>query len=342
MRSSRRAALAVLLLSLGPGLAACRRHAAPAPTSDAAAVAATINGEAISMAEVDRRVLEQYARGQMYDLRRRVLDQVLADRLLEHEAKARGMTRDQLLKLEVDSKVPPPSEEEVQYRFVSSGLEAKGGTLLEFRPRIEKAIHEGALNARRGAFMEELSKKAQVKVLLTEPRVALSFPADAPALGPEKAPVTLVEFLDYQCTYCQRAEGVVEQVLAQYQGKVRFVHRDFPLDGIHPQAMKAARAARCAGEQGKFWEFHKSLLAQPGHEDADLKGRAATLKLDADRFSTCLASDKHDADIASALEQGRQAGVNATPTFFINGRRLEGARDLGEFKKVIDEELAKS
>jgi protein-disulfide isomerase len=151
--------------------------------------------------------------------------------------------------------------------------------------------------------------------------------------------VTIVEFTDYQCPYCHRAQGVMDQVLARYAGKVRLVHLEFPLDG-HPGAVPAARAARCAGEQGKFWEYHRSLMTAPGAlDDADLKGRAASLQLSASAFASCLASDRHDDAIQASLAQGEGLGVTGTPAYFVNGRMLSGARPLEAFTEVIDGEL---
>jgi protein-disulfide isomerase len=152
--------------------------------------------------------------------------------------------------------------------------------------------------------------------------------------------VTIVEFTDYQCPYCHRAQTVIDDVLSRYPGKVRLVHLDFPLDG-HPGATPAARAARCAGEQGKFWEYHRSLMTAPGAlDDADLKSRAASLHLSASSFGRCLSSDRHDAAIQASLEEGESLGVTGTPAYFVNGRMLSGARPLEDFTQLIDAELA--
>jgi protein-disulfide isomerase len=152
--------------------------------------------------------------------------------------------------------------------------------------------------------------------------------------------VTIVEFTDYQCPYCHRAQGVIDQVLSRYAGKVRFVHLDFPLDG-HPGAVPAARAARCAGEQGQFWEYHRSLMTAPGTlDETDLKGRASALKLNAGAFGSCLSSSRHDDAIHAALRQGEELGVTGTPAYFVNGRMLSGARPVEAFTELIDAELA--
>ena len=129
-------------------------------------------------------------------------------------------------------------------------------------------------------------------------------------------------------------------MLARYPGKVRFVHRDFLLD-IHPEAVPAARAARCAGEQGKFWEFHRGLLMQTGDwSDGRPQARAKTLELQERSFGSCLASDRHDEAIRrSCTEAAPSSGVTGTPTYFVNGRRLTGARRSSTFEEIIDAEL---
>jgi protein-disulfide isomerase len=148
-----------------------------------------------------------------------------------------------------------------------------------------------------------------------------------------------VEFTDYQCPYCHRAQSTIEKVLSRYAGKVQFVHRDFPLDG-HSQAFPAARAARCAGEQGRFWDYHRNLMTVPGDlTETDLAARAASLKLNPGAFSTCLASDRYDASIRESVEAGAKAGVTGTPAYFVNGRMLTGTRPFEHFQEVIDAEL---
>jgi len=302
-------------------------------------VVAEIDGEPISLAELDHKLVERMPQERVFEMRRQVLDELVAERLLAREARARGVTPEQLAKTEIEDKAKPVGAAETQEMFDRSGLAARGATLEQYKSRIEQSLRERRNAERRTAFAEELRGRAKVKINLEEPRSQLTFPADAPMLGPPGAPVTLVEFLDYQCPYCHRVQGVVDHVLQQYPGKVRFVHRDFPLDSIHSQAMNAARAARCAGDQGKFWQYHRKLLAEPGHENADLRNRAVALGLDESRFATCLASTRHDAAIEQATAQGRELGVSGTPTFFINGRRLVGIRSPEDFSKVIEEEL---
>jgi protein-disulfide isomerase len=336
-----RAALALAMAAAIFAAAACKSKNAggPSPSPAADQVVAEIDGQPITLAELDHKLVERMPQDRVFEMRRQVLDEMVAERLLDKEARARGVTAEQLAKTEIEGKATPVGEGDVQELFMRSGLATRGATLEEYRSRIEQSIKTQRVAERRAAFSQELRAKAKVNVILQEPRAQITIPADAPMLGPATAPITLVEFLDYECPYCHRVQGVVEQVLKQFPGKVRFVHRDFPLDDIHPQAMKAARAARCAGEQGKFWQYHKRLLVEPGHDDENLRNKAAAEGLNEGKFQTCLASNRYDAAIRQAADQGRELGVSGTPTFFVNGRRLVGIRSAEDFAKLIEEEL---
>jgi protein-disulfide isomerase len=160
------------------------------------------------------------------------------------------------------------------------------------------------------------------------------------AKGPRDAPVTLVEFSDFHCPFCRNVVATVKEVLKQYEGRVKWVYRDFPIANLHPQAPRAAEAARCAGEQGKFWEYHDLLFdSQTQTTTADFKGFAEQLKLDPKSFGQCLDSAKHQAAVEADIQDGARLGVTGTPTFFINGRMLVGAQPMENFKKIIEAEL---
>ena len=299
-------------------------------------------GIRVTREEVDRRAASRLARirQEEYDARREALDEILAERVLDREAAARGTTRDELLKAEVEAKVPAPGAAEIEAVYEQNRARLGGRTREDVTPEISRALRQQALAARTSTFGKELRKKAGVRILLDPPRTEIAIPADAPSLGPADAPVTIVEFSDYQCPYCRRAQPALDQLLSQYGDKVRFVHRDFPLDG-HPRAVPSARAARCAGEQGRFWEYHRDLLSAPGDlGDQDLSARAARVGLDAGRFSSCLSSDRHEDVVRQGLQDGARSNVSATPTLFINGRMVMGARPFDQLQEVVDAELA--
>jgi protein-disulfide isomerase len=155
--------------------------------------------------------------------------------------------------------------------------------------------------------------------------------------------VTIVKFEDFECPFCKNVQPTLAAVLKKYDGKVRVVHKDLPLEQIHPQAQLAAEAARCAGEQGKFWEYHDALYGNaPKFGAQELKTYAKNIGLNATPFDQCLASGKYKAAVQKDLSEGAQLGLTGTPTFFINGREISGALPVESFSAIIDEELAQS
>jgi len=167
---------------------------------------------------------------------------------------------------------------------------------------------------------------------------------DDPGQGPEDAAVTIVEFSDFQCPYCARfQQETLPQILSNYGDSVRFVYRDFPLTSIHANALKAAEASECADDQGKYWEYHDLLFQnQAALDEESLKGYAASLELDTATFDDCLASGKYTQEVAKDLQAGTDAGVQGTPSFFINGAPLRGAQPYAAFQAAIEAALAKA
>jgi len=157
--------------------------------------------------------------------------------------------------------------------------------------------------------------------------------------GPAAAPVTIVEWSDYECPFCKRAQEILHRLQGEFPDTVRFVFKDFPLRS-HPNAMPAALAARCAGAQGRYWEYHDLLfVGQPDLSRDDLIGYARRLGLDASAFTECLDSARFRDAVLADQREGREAGVRATPTFFINRRKVEGALPLDEFRDAIKQAL---
>src|SRR5262245_37960798 len=328
-----------------PSPAADASRPAAAPKAPApGGVVAEVEGAEITAAELDDRVGSRLVRirQEEYEIRRQALDEIVYDRLLEKEAKRRGLSVKDLFQDEVDRQVTEPDPRTVDLIYTQNQARFAGKPKETVLDEIRSALKGRARQERQLAFSRSLREKAAVKIALEPPRATVPVPASAPTLGPNGAPVTIGQFVDYQCPYCHRAQSTIDQILSRYAGKVQLVHRDFPLDG-HPQAMPAARASRCAGEQGKFWDYHRSLMSVKGPmDDADLKSRAAGLKLDPAAFSTCLASDRFDATIKAAFEEGTRAGVNSTPTYFVNGRMMTGALPYDDFREVVDSELERS
>jgi protein-disulfide isomerase len=208
------------------------------------------------------------------------------------------------------------------------------------KTQLRDAYKQAKMQQARQDYLKALRADSNVVVLLSAPRVEVAHDP-ARLRGNSKAPVMIVEFSDYQCPYCHSVEPTVKELLAKYGDKVSLSYRDFPLTAIHSQAMIAAVASRCALEQGKFWEYHDQLFAASKLEKDDLIDYARNLKLDDKQFGSCLTSEKYKADIEKDEQEGRKAGVNGTPGFFINGVFLNGAQPKDAFTRVIDEELAR-
>lgn len=167
---------------------------------------------------------------------------------------------------------------------------------------------------------------------------------DDPALGPEDAPVTIVEFSDFQCPFCTRFyQETYQRVLDTYEGQIRFVYRDFPLTQIHPEAFQAAMAAECADDQGRFWDYHDILFQNyQALFREDLISYAGQIGMDVAAFTSCFDSSTHEQEVVNDLRDGTNYGVRGTPAFYINGILVSGAQPFEVFAQVIDAELAKA
>ena len=342
-REERGKRLSVGLLAL---LLALILSVAAAETPAKSESLAEVNGEAITADDVENaiggplRKLEE----QIYTLKRQKLEALITERLLAREAAKRGVSPAALLDAEVRVKADPVSEQEIDAAYQARKAQLKGDEA-SGREQIKAQLEGQRLAARRQAFLESLRSQAQVVVYLKAPPI---FRAEvntegAPSKGPATAPVTIVEFQDFHCPFCERVQPTLAQLVARYGERIKLVYRDFPIDQLHPQARKAHEAARCANDQGKFWPYHDVLYAKPkkaGREDLKAYAREAGLEMAA--FERCLTSGTFQAAVQKDVDEGARAGVTGTPTFFINGRLISGAQPLERFVLLIDEELARA
>jgi protein-disulfide isomerase len=337
---------AVLLLSLAVG--ACARGEASRGGSGRAAgprakdVVAEVEGAKITLEELDAHAAGelQQLRDREYEIRKSALDELIDQRLIKREAASRGISDTELMKKEVEDKVARPTPAEIHDVYERNRDRVGGRSEAEVRPQIESSILDQRKLERARAFTTELRDNAKVRIALEQPRTEVAVPADAQATGPADAPVTIVEYTDYLCPYCQHAEAVVAKVLERHAGRIRFVHRDFLIG--RPRSLAVARAALCAADQGKFWEYRRDLLTRQGDwTDQDLLGRATRLGAKPEDFTACLASDRHDKSILDSSAEGRNAGVSGTPTYFVNGRRMTGLRSEADFDEAILAELGR-
>jgi protein-disulfide isomerase len=243
-----------------------------------------------------------------------------------------------LIEQRVAAKVTPASPAEIDTFFTRNRGQMAGRTLEQSASQIAATIHGSRVATARAEYVRTLRKRYDARVLLEPPRIAVS-PDDDPSRGPAQAPITIVEFSDFQCPFCSRGQDTIDQVVKQYGDRVKLVFRDFPLS-IHPNAEGAAIAAGCAREQGKYWEMNRALFADPGElSAADLAATAGSIGLDVERFKACMASGESRAEVQKDMADGQSVGVSGTPTFFVNGVMIVGARELDVFTRTIDREL---
>jgi len=307
-----------------------------------AEVMAVVGGSEITEEEVAKSVAGELQRvnRERYEILEKGLDSLVTTRLLELEAEAKGISVDELLDEAVESKVEPPSQEQIDAFY-----ESRKGQIRQPKEAVEERIGQFLTQQQQqtalAEFIDELKVKYGFESRLEPLRISVDF-AGFPARGPENAPVTIVEFSDFECPYCSRVIPTLEQVLETYGDRVRLVFRQFPLNNIHPNAQKAAEASLCANDQGKFWEMHDLMFKeQKSLELEQLKEKAARLELDVEAFNECIDSSQYAEAVMSDLEAGSQVGVSGTPALFINGRFLSGAQPFEQLAAVIDAELAR-
>jgi protein-disulfide isomerase len=309
------------------------------PAQELPAVVATVQGQAIAADDLTQALRGDLLRLEMqrYQLFRDKLEALIADKIFSLEAARRGVSVQQLVHEEISAKIQAVSPEQVQAFYEANKNRIKQ-PLEKVSEQLTSYLQQQAQEQRRQALLQELKPRYPVTVALRAPTVEVATEGE-PTLGPSNAPITIVEFSDFQCPYCRQAQSTVKRLMAEYEGKIKLVFRDFPLRSIHPQAQKAAEAAQCAAEQQKFWPYHDKLFTSTNLQMEELKKFAQELALNLEQFTACLDSGRSAAGIDTDMQDGQQAGVNATPTFFVNGSPLSGAASYERFKELVDAAL---
>lgn len=309
--------------------------------------AAKVGDEIITVQEVERPLTEKiYALQQdIYNLKRNYLEGLIDGVLLRKEALKKGMTVDQLVEA-ITSTAVKVSAQEVEFYYQQNRFRWTNwnGSEKELRDRIRIYLQEQKNRQKITASARRLRDDYPVTVYLKEPPYPVSSVSvgDSPVSGPKDAKVTIVEFSDYLCPACRKEHETSKSIRKTYAGKIRWVFKDYPLER-HEGAKKLAESAHCAGEQGKFWEFQDRLFAfqeKPGSEQ--LESAAQQLGLNVEQFRQCYDSGKYYPKVEQHIEEAKEAGVNATPTFIINGRLHTGSLSFDEFKQSIDEASGKA
>lgn len=299
----------------------------------------------VGTTSIDRAALEKHVKAKLieienerYEALKDGLDEMVGEELFTQEAKARNVTVEALVKAEVTDKITAPGDDEIKKVYDENKEALNNAPLDQVKDKIVQYLKGQRAGQRQQAFTDELKKKYPTKVNLKPPVIEVGT-GGRPMLGPPTAPIMIIEFSDYECPFCKRAEPAMEQVLNTYKDKIKFVYRHYPLP-FHQHARPASEAALCANAQGKYWEYHKKVFASASLTEDTLKQIGKDVGLDAAKFDTCLKNHEMAKEIDKDLEDGQSVGVNGTPAFFINGRMLSGAQPFEKFKEIIDSELA--
>lgn len=299
---------------------------------------ARVNGVDIYEIELPIGPQLQQLRRQEYDLRLNAARTAVAKKVLELAAQAKGLTIEQYL-ADLDKTIAPSSDAELSGYYLARRDEYRQ-PFDKVKEQVRKACWEIKQQIARQAMAQELLAKADVRIFLQPPRQVVD-PGNSPRIGPVNAPVTIIEFSDYQCPYCKHSEEILHSVLDHYGDKLALVYKDFPLEEIHADAQPAAQASHCADDQGKFRAYHDAMFnASPKLNSARLIELAREAGLDAAKFQSCLESGKMRDRVAQDIAVARSLGVIGTPAFFINGVSLTGAASASDFEKLIDAELS--
>jgi protein-disulfide isomerase len=307
-------------------------------------VVAMVDGEAITIADVeafsntkDPKKLFQLNQ-QVFEFRESMLGLMLGERLLRLEAQKARMTVEELLEQQL--KIEPVTDAEIQEVLSRQPSGVVDPAIVV--PLIREFLEERKKEQARARYIAEIIARAKkaprpVVIHLQPPRQPIPVDSSDPVKG--EGEIHVVEFSDFECPFCQKFQPVLKQVLTQFDGKVKHVWKDFPLP-MHQNAMTAAIAARCAQEQGRFWEYHDVLFAnQHALAPADLKRHASAVNLNLRAFNACLDGGKYRNQVHAALKDASAYTVPATPTVFINGRMVMGIAAPEVYSRIINEEL---
>ena len=317
-------------------------------SSDMPQVLATVGDEKITLGDVRARAGDQLEQLEIqYQLAKHrivgsALDSILFDKTLRAEATKTGKSVDALVAVEAGPNGFDPSDADIAAWYQENQTRIGGRTLEQVRSQIADLLRSQRKKAAERKLEERLRAERKVSVAYEPFRVRLNN-EKAPTLGKSDAPITLVEFSDFQCPYCQATVPTLKQIEKKYGDKVQIVYRQFPLS-IHPFAAKAAEASLCANEDGKFWEMHDAMFQdQQKLSVSDLKQTARRVGIDGKKFDSCLDAGRYVEQVHDDQKEALRLGVNGTPAMYINGVPVEGgAVPFTKLESLIEIELARA
>lgn len=299
-------------------------------------VVAEVNGVKLTVADMEQEESAKLlqAHNQYYQSEKKALEDLIEKRLLEQKAKHDGLTVDQLIDRDIKSQVQDPTDDQMKVYYEGLETEQPYETV---RPKILEKIRQLRVDKARAAYVRVLRAQSNVIVELASPSAKVNV-ENAYSSGSKHPVVTLVEFADYECPYCQKVASDLRKLQGDFGDKLTFVYKDFPLP-MHAHSQKAAEAARCAGTQGKFWEFHDELFRSKELDVERLKDDAVALHLDESQFAKCLDSGEELADVQRDREEGVKLGLSGTPSFFVNGHFYSGALDYVALRQIVEQQI---
>lgn len=316
-------------------------------SADGSEVVAKVAGETITDLKLDvmlgSRIIE--LRKEIFKLKKERLDQMLLDRIIEKEAAARNMTLDDFVNRVILPNGVTVEEAEIDgyIQQTKDRMREWTGSYEELRNRIRSYLEQGKRYNAINAYAKSVESKYGAAIYLKEPQLPIVTvkTEGSPSLGPADAPVTIVEFSDYQCPACRATQDEVKKAKSFFGDRLRLVFKDYPLKK-HKNAHLAAEAARCAGDQGRFWDYQDVLFsAEHDLDSAQLKSYARNLGLSPETFNACLDEGKYKAAVERDVEEANRIGVDRTPSFVVNGKLIVGGPSFERFQKMIEEELSK-
>lgn len=306
-------------------------------------VVARVNATEITLKQVDETVLSAIypLQQQLYAIRKVALDNLITAKLLEAEARSQGISLEELRErlTRGDAKV---TRREVEDAYAQNASFFASMSPHEARERLRLDLENQTRMRHFRAGVEELRKKWSVVLKLPlPPAVRPELDDGSPAKGAAKAAVTIVEFSDFECPFCAQAQDTLAKIMERYGGEVRLVFKHLPSEG-HRNSLAAARAAYCAGQQDRFWQFHDALFATRDLSPPVFAEIAAKLGLGREKFAACVSGEASRTAVIKDIEMAKRYRIDSTPSFLINGKLVKGAVPFAEFQNLIERELQQS
>lgn len=300
-------------------------------------VVAKFEGKEISLDDLEKSSPEIYsARLEVYKAQKAALDEFIRNQVLEGLAKKAGKSMDEFMRGEMESAKKKISDKEVEAFLKSRNIPDTQKVPGEVRDQVRGLLHVQKI-------VSSATRSNQVEFYLKRPKASpLDFKLDGePSWGSPDAPITVVEYADFQCYYCGKARERLSELKKIYGKKLRIVYKHFPLPN-HTEARPAAEASMCVNEQGsdKFWKFYDIVYDnQKAWTKDDFKDYAKKSGADVAKFEECFNSKKYAAHVDASLAEGQRLGINSTPSFFVNSQLVKGAQPIAEFREIIDESV---